>query len=151
MERSCFLIGNRDVDETILPALESCIIDHIEKKSVHEFIVGQYENFDHIAAKTIIHLKEKYPFIILTLLTPYHPGDRRTILPKGFDGTWYPFEKIVPPKYAIVRANKAAIDHCLYLIACINHPGKARDFLMYAMSRENRGLSRTVNIGLLNH
>lgn len=147
MEKRCFLIGNRDVDEKIVPALGLSIIDHIENKGVLEFIVGQYGNFDRIAAKTLVNLKAKYPHIILTLLLPYHPGDHPINISKDFDSIYYPFEKPIPPRFAIVQANKTAICSCSYLIACVNHPGKARDFLKIALSREKKGLIHVDNIG----
>ena len=104
---------------------------------VTEFLVGQYGAFDRMAAKAVIQLKEKYPDVKLTLLLPYHPGERKVELPDGFDGSWYPPEmETVPRRAAIVRANRCAVDHAGYLIAYVRHPASnARELVEYARKR----------------
>ena len=149
MKKSCFFNGNRDASETVEGSLCSCIIDLIENKGVENFIVGRYGKFDWIAAKMIIKIKKQYPHIRLTLLTPYHPGCKQISLPDGFDDILYLFEEQAHPKYAIIQANQKAICMCEYLVACVNHPGKAQTFLSNACSRENRGLIHTINIGCM--
>ena len=91
---------------------------------VTEFLVGQYGAFDRMAAKAVIQLKEKYPDVKLTLLLPYHPGERKVELPDGFDGSLYPEgQETVPKRLAIVRANQYAVKHSGYLIAYAWQPG----------------------------
>ena len=54
----------------------------------------------------------------LALLLPYHPFDRPTPVPKGYDSTFYPRAwKMCRKKYAIVRANRYMVDRSGYLIA----------------------------------
>jgi len=82
----------------------------------------------------------------LVLLAPYHPALRPMPCPAGFDGIIYPFEQRVPPKYAIIQANKKMIERCDYLIAYVRHPGKARDFLAYALRQEEKGRMRVFQL-----
>ena len=54
------------------------------------------------------------------------------------DEVYYPFEKQVMAKYAIIKANHQMIDTCDFLIAYVCQTGKARDFLAYAQRQSNR-------------
>ena len=82
--QSCFLMGHRDAPGTILPELLGALERHITACGVTEFLVGQHGAFDRLAAKAVMQLKEKHPCIRLVLLLPYHPGERKTVLPDGF-------------------------------------------------------------------
>ena len=138
--KSCFFIGHREASSEVLPALAEAVEQHITECGVTEFIVGNYGNFDHMAAKAVIAAKKRYPEITLSMLIPYHPAERPVELPKGFDNTFYPpgMEK-VPRKLAIVRANRYMVDHVDYLIAYAWHPASnARDLVEYAKKREQR-------------
>jgi len=146
IERRCFFIGHRETAEAVYENLYGAVLRHVEEYGVEEFIVGKYGSFDRMAAAAVIQAKKLYPNIRLILLQPYHPAVHADKLPNGFDGGYYPFSKPVPMRLAIVLANKKAIDGCYYLIACVSHPGKSRDFLDYARKREKRGLIRTVNV-----
>ena len=140
--KSCFFIGHREASNELLPILRQIIEKYISEYGVTEFIVGGYGNFDHLAAKAVISLKQQYPQITLSLLIPYHPAERPIATPPGFDNTYYPpgMEK-VPRKLAIVRANRYMVDHVDYLIAYAWHPASnARDLVEYAKKREQRNL-----------
>lgn len=145
--KRCFFIGHRDTRGGVFPNLLNVVRIHVETHGVREFIVGRYGNFDKLAAKAVNQIKKSHPEITLTLLCPYHPGMRVVRLPKGFDSTLYPFNKLVPHRLAIVLANEKAIDMCDYLIAFVNHPGKSRDFLELATQREKKGRIRITNLG----
>lgn len=140
--KSCFFIGHREALSELLPILTQVVEKHISEYGVTEFIVGGYGGFDHLAAKTVISLKQQYPRITLSLLIPYHPAERPVETPLEFDNTYYPpgMEK-VPRKLAIVRANRYMVDHVDYLIAYAWHPASnARDLVEYAKKREQRNL-----------
>ena len=140
--KNCFFIGHREASTEILPELREVVEQHIVKFGVTEFIVGNYGGFDRMAAKAVIAAKEQHPGITLSMLIPYHPGERSTELPVGFDYTFYPpgMEK-VPRRLAIVRANRYMVDHVDYLIAYAWHPASnARDLVEYAKKREQRNL-----------
>lgn len=140
--KSCFFIGHREASSELLPMLTQIVEKHISEYGVTEFIVGGYGNFDHLAAKAVISLKQQYPQITLSLLIPYHPAERPIETPPGFDNTYYPLGmENVPRKLAIVRANRYIVEHVDYLIAYAWHPASnARDLVEYAKKREQRNL-----------
>ncbi len=84
-----------------------------------------------------MEVKPQHPEIILTMLLPYHPSERKINLPQGFDGSWYPPEmETVPRRVAIVRANRYAVENVRYLIAYARYPGSnARELVEYARKR----------------
>lgn len=136
--KRCFFIGHRDTTDEILPALHAAIEQHITEYGVTEFLVGKYGGFDRLAAQCVIKAKQVHPRIMLTLLLPYHPSERKVDLPKGFDGSCYPSgQESVPKRIAIVRANRCAVDNSSYLIAYVWHAGSnARNILEHAERKE---------------
>ena len=140
--KSCFFIGHREASSELLPILKQTIEKHISEYGVTEFVVGGYGNFDHLAAKVVISLKQQYPQITLSLLIPYHPAERPIEKPSGFDNTFYPpGMENVPRRLAILRANRYMVDNMDYLIAYAWHPASnARDIVEYAKKRELRNL-----------
>ena len=136
--KSCFFIGHREASAEVFPALTEAVERHITEYGVTEFVVGNYGGFDRMAARAVIAAKKQHPQIILSMLIPYHPAERQTDLPLGFDNSFYPpgMEK-VPRRLAIVRANRYMVDHADYLIAYAWHPASnARDMVEYARKRE---------------
>lgn len=142
--QSCFLMGHRDAPGTILPELLAALERHIAAYGVTEFLVGQRGVFDRLATKAVMQLKEKHPCIRLVLLLPYHPGERKTVLPDGFDASLYPEgQETVPRRLAILRANQYAVRHCGYMIAYAWQPGSnTRKLTEWAQKR--RGMQVTV-------
>lgn len=140
--KSCFFIGHRETSSELFPILRQTIEIHISEYGVTEFIVGGYGGFDQLAARAVISLKQKYPQITLSLLTPYHPAERPVETPPEMDNTYYPpGMENVPRKLAIVRANRYMVDHVDYLIAYVWHPASnARELIEYARKREERHL-----------
>lgn len=120
----CFLIGHRDTSSDILPSLTAEIERHIREQGITEFVVGQYGGFDRLAAHALYRCKTEYPGLTLTLLCAYHPAERAVILPRGFDGFWYP----------------AGLEQSEYLIAGLRHPGSCTASLVrYALGRQRQG------------
>ena len=145
---TCFFIGHREADASILPQLFDVVHQHIREFGVREFIVGQHGGFDRMATFTVIAAKKEYPYIRLYLLLPYHPAESKIDLLAGFDGSYYPegMER-VPRKFAIVRANQYAVNHADYLIAYAWHPASnARNVVEYAQRREVRGLIKVTQL-----
>ena len=139
-KKNCFFIGHREASEKLYPALYTAIEEHITKHNVTEFIVGKYGNFDKLAAKAVIKAKQQYPEITLSLLIPYHPAKRPIQKPSGFDEIYFPegMEK-VPPKAAIIRANRYIVDRVDFLIAYVWHPASnAQDLVEYAQKSIRR-------------
>ena len=118
----CFFIGHREAPESIYPELAQTVEQLIEQ-GVTEFYVGHYGNFDRLTARAVIAAKQQHPEVRLTMLLPYHPAERKVILPAGFDGSLYPLgmEK-VPRRFAIARANRWMVEHCTHLVAYVTHP-----------------------------
>ncbi len=136
-EKRCFFIGHRDATEEVLPALRTAVEQHIAEYGVTEFLVGHYGGFDRLAAQCVMEAKQRHTGIRLTMLLPYHPTERKTKLPKGFDGSCYPSgQESVPRQLAIIRANRYAVDHSDYLIAYVCHAASnARNLVEYAEKR----------------
>lgn len=140
---TCFFIGHRETGDELIPALTAAVERHITEYGVTSFMVGRYGNFDKLAARAVIDAKKRHPEVTLTLLLPYHPFDRPTPTPKGFDGTFYPpGMETVPKRVAIVRANRYMVEHSTHLIAYAWHPASnARALVEHAGYGEERGKS----------
>ena len=87
---TCFFIGHREAPETLMGELTAEVERLIIEYGVTDFVVGRYGRFDTLAAKCVKAAKKRRPEVTLTLLLPYHPYDRPTPTPPGFDGTFYP-------------------------------------------------------------
>ena len=147
--KSCFFIGHREADERLLPRLELTIERLIAEENVRYFYVGGYGGFDRIAAAAVKRAKQKYPDITLMLVLPYHPAERPTEAPAGFDGTYHPEGlENTPRRYAIVRTNQIMVDTSNWLVCYVQHgASNSRNLLEYAQRREEKGLIQVINIG----
>ena len=65
MWKSCFFIGHREANESLLPRLESEIDRLVIEENVRYFYVGGYGGFDQIAATAV----KNHSFCVL-FLTP---------------------------------------------------------------------------------
>ena len=139
--KTCFFIGHRDADVSLLPQIEAAVLRHITEYGVQEFVVGQHGAFDRMAANAVLRAKQQFPSVTLTVLLAYHPAERPACLPDGCSSTLYPpGQEQAPRRAAIVRANRYMVDHSDHLIAFVRYPGGARDVLDYARRREQKGL-----------
>ena len=136
---TCFFIGHREAPETLMGELTAEVERLIIEYGVTDFVVGRYGRFDTLAAKCVKAAKKRRPEVTLTLLLPYHPYDRPTPTPTGFDGTFYPPRmETVPKRAAIIRANRYMVEHSGYLIAYVRHSGNAQDLVEYAKKYEKQ-------------
>ena len=144
----CFFIGHREAGDELLPTLTEAVERHITEYGITSFMVGRYGNFDKLAARAVIGAKKRHPEVTLTLLLPYHPFDRPTPTPEGFDGTFYPpGMETVLKRVAIVRANRYMVENSSHLIAYAWHPASnARELVEYAQAREKKGTIRVENL-----
>ena len=149
---TCFFIGHREASEELFPVLTEVVERHIIEYNVNDFVVGQYGNFDKLAAKAVRVVKKRHPTVTLTLLLPYHPYDRPIPVPKGFDRTYYPpGMETVPKRAAIVQANRYMVDNSTHLIAYVWHPGSnARNLLEYAQTKSRNRMIRIENLAAPN-
>lgn len=145
---TCFFIGHRETGDELIPALTAAVERHITEYGVTSFMVGRYGNFDKLAARAVIDAKKRHPEVTLTLLLPYHPFDRPTPTPQGFDGTFYPpGMETVPKRVAIVRANRYMVEHSTHLIAYAWHPASnARALVEHARIWGRKGKIHIENL-----
>ena len=146
--KNCFFIGHSNTPDHISPLLVEAVERHITEYGVTDFYAGHYGDFDRMAARAVKDAKKKHPGIQLILVLPYHPAERPTEIPEGFDDTYYPFtNENVPKRLAILKANQLVISVSTHLIAYVKHSwGGAAKALEYAQKREKRGLIRIENL-----
>lgn len=136
---SCFFIGHRDAPESLRASVWAAAEGLIREEGVTDFYVGRRGNFDRLAAAAVRELRERYPqvrlFLVLAYLPPAGEG-----LPEGFTGSVFPegLER-VPRRFAILRANRAMVDACPFLIAYAPYAvGNARKVMEYARGKGRR-------------
>lgn len=133
----CFLFGNRDTPESAEPLI-AAEIERIYLGCKHtevQFIVGNYGSFDRMAIGVLRRLKQKYPRMVVNLLTPWHPAERPVDTPQGFDGQFYPPIENVPRQLAIVKANEYVVDISAFAICFVAHSGNTRRLLELAQRK----------------
>lgn len=146
--KTCFFIGHRDAPGSLLPLLMEAVERHITEYGVTEFVVGQYGNFDRLAAQAVKAVKRRRQGVTLSLLLPYHPFERSIPVPEGFDGTFYPpGMETVPKRAAIIRANRYMVANSEFLI-CYNkgNAGNTRALVETALRRAQKGHMRVGNL-----
>ncbi len=135
--KRCFFIGHRDPCDELLPQLMQIIEHHIIIYGVEEFIVGVHGGFDRIALKALALSKERFPSIRIYLLTAFHPAIYPLTTPPYTEGALYPPDmERVPPRYAIVHANRYMINHTDFLIANLKYaPSNTATFIRFAQKK----------------
>ena len=148
MGTSCYFIGHREAGKDVFPLLVEAVEKHIAEYGVTDFYVGHYGGFDMLAAPAVEEAKERHPEIRLTLVLPYHPAIRPISTPKGFDGSFYPWEdEKIPKRLAIIKTNQRMVDTCDYLITYAYHfLGGTGQIVEYARKREKRGQIHVENL-----
>ena len=148
--KSCFFIGHREAGKDVFPRLAEAVEKHITEYGVTDFYVGHYGGFDRLAAQAVEEAKERYPEIRLTLVLPYHPAIRPINVPKGFDGSFYPWEdEKIPKRLAIIKTNQRMVETCDYLITYAHHfLGGTGQIVEYARKREAKGQIKVTNLSL---
>lgn len=132
----CFMFGNHDTPCSVRELLEGSVELHIVDDGVTDFVVGQYGNFDRMAATVVMNLKKQYPYVRLILLTPYYPAE----VPEGFDGSLFPEgQEFVPKQIAIVTANRYMVDHADHIICYVTHRGNSLLLYSRAEKRAEKG------------
>ncbi len=149
--KTCCFIGHSEVRKDISRALSAAIERHIVEYGVTDFLVGNYGQFDGMAARAVQAAKACHPGIRLFLMLPYLPEFGRPLPDmEGYDGAIYPegIER-VPYKWAISWLNRYMVRDSDYVIAYIIHSwGGAAATLEQAKKRERRGELTITNIGV---
>ncbi len=145
---SCFFIGHRDAPESLRPAVRAAAEGLILREGVTDFYVGSRGSFDRLAAGAVLELMEAHPRVRLYRVLAYLPAAGAGEAPPGFSGTVFPEGlETVPRRFAILRANRAMVDACQYLVAYAPcETGNARRVLNYARRRQGRGLIRIIEL-----
>lgn len=136
-EKTAVFIGNRDCYQVKEAEIEKAIIEVIEN-GIEIFLNGGQGHFDRTAARTVYHLKERYPDIKSYLILPY-----RTF--KDYDASLYdevifPFEEHIESYYTYIsniqKRNKKMVDAACTAICYVrNTTGGAGKMLAYARKK----------------
>jgi len=120
-----------DAEKKLLFVIEDLII-----KGATEFLFGGYGNFDILCAKVVKNLKNKYPYIKLTLVIAYL--NRKYNL-DFYDETVYPPIENTPLRFAILKRNQWMVQNSQILIAYVqNDWGGAAKTLQYAKKNKKK-------------
>ena len=79
------------------------IVEELINEGADEFLLGGYGHFDHISARVVKNLKEKYPHITSRLVIPYL---NRKYDMKLYDDSVYPPIETTPLRFAISKRNE---------------------------------------------
>lgn len=149
MSKPCCFIGHSEIWGDISQTLTIAVERHITEYGVTDFLVGNYGQFDRLAAAAVKEAKTRHPGIRLYLMLPYRPELGRHLPDReGYDNFIYPAEmEGVPLKLAIPRLNRMMIEDAGYVIAYVMHSwGGAATTLEYAQVRERKGLLQIENL-----
>ena len=132
----CAVFGNSMFNyKQDLDRLEKIICNLIENEGVTEFWTGGRGDFDRLCAKTVYELKEKYPFVKLTLIFSYVPTE--AYVPKIYDESLYLLENPVPPRFAISHTNRKMVEKCDIVLSGVRmHFGGAWQACDYARQKK---------------
>ena len=133
--RMCFLFGNRNVPAGIQLEIEDAVKRTVAL-GMDEFLVGSRGGFDAAATAALRRVKEVCPHIRIYMLLSYYKAEG-ILLPEGFDGSVYPPDmEGVPARYAIVHANRWAVEKAGHVIAYVRYrTGNSGKLLAYARKK----------------
>lgn len=115
---------------------------------VDSFLVGEYGDFDGLAASVCFALKKEHPHIEVCLVLPYyrpHIDDYTHQRYNRFDSIITPPLEDTPYRYRIVKANQFMVDQSDILIAYVRSSGGAAKTLEYAQ-KKLKNIINLVNI-----
>ena len=106
------------------------------------FLVGNYGQFDRLAASVCLTLKRDYPSIVVNLVVPYYQPQLDSYEKEyraWFDDVIVPALESTPYQYRIVRANEYMVDRSDTIVAYVNTSiGGAARTLAYAERKKKR-------------
>lgn len=128
--------------ETIRAALAHIVSGLIADEGCGSFLVGNYGQFDRLAASVCLRLKQTHPEITVRLVVPYYQPqlDRcEKAYRARFDEVVVPALESTPYRYRIVRTNEYMVNCADIVIAHVRSPaGGAAKTLAYAKRKEKR-------------
>lgn len=112
---ACSFFGHKDCTEKISEKLYNQIESLIVKNDVTKFYVPTQMNFDVLAYKLLLKLKEKYPNIKVYRVLDYMPefGEKipDSVVPDGIE--------FVQPRFAVLWRNRWMLNKSDYVIAYV--------------------------------
>jgi len=133
------LVENKtDTEKRVTEKCRKLILDY----NIKNFWVGNYGDFDHIAARAVESLKQKYSDLSLHLVLPYltkNTTDIEYTKSRGFDSVFIAdIPERTPRRYHILKCNQYMIDNSKYLITYVKYTyGGAFQTLKYAERKKN--------------
>ncbi len=76
---TCCFTGHREIapiHEESLPLLLEETVGELLEEGVRRFVTGGALGFDTLAAETVLHLKESFPDLLLTVIAPHRNQSR---------------------------------------------------------------------------
>jgi len=125
------------IKEKCLTVVEKIIVSG----STDSFLIGNYGDFDSIAASVCLNLKKKYPQITVSLVVPYyrpHLDDYDRERYARFDSVITPGLEEVPYRYRVLKANEYMVDQADTVIAYVKYDGGAAKTLAYAKRHKHK-------------
>ncbi len=118
-------------------AKEKCyaVVKNQILEGADSFLIGDYGDFDAIAASVCLALKKEYSNIEVCLVLPYyrpHIDDYTQQRYNRFDSIITPPLEDTPYRYRIVKANQYMVDQANTVIAYVRSSGGATKTLQYA-------------------
>ena len=116
------------------------------KKGADSFLIGDYGDFDAIAASVCLTLKKEYRNIEVCLILPYyrpHIDDYTQQRYNRFDSIITPPLEDTPYRYRIVKVNQYMVDQADIVIAYVRSSGGAAKTMQYAKRKEKTILNLT--------
>lgn len=143
--RICTFCGHSKLSATyteVKGALQSIVPHLMQEEGYDCFLVGNYGQFDRLAASVCLAQKQEHPFVRVCLVIPYYRPKLDSYEKEyhaRFDSVIVPALEDVPYQYRIVRANEYMVDRAETVIAYVNTPiGGAAKTLAYAKRKKKR-------------
>lgn len=122
--------------------LQSTVQRLIEVERFNYFLVGNYGDFDRMAAAVCLDAKKQYPYITVNLIIPYyrpHIDEYDKAWYNRFDNVVFPELEETPHQYRIIKANQYMVDSADAVIAFVTATyGGAAKTLQYANRKKKR-------------
>lgn len=108
-------------------------------KGADSFLIGDYGDFDSLAAAVCLGIKRDRPYIEVCLVLPYykpHIDEYTQQRHNRFDSVITPPLEDTPHRYRIIKANQYMVDQADMVIAYVRSSGGASKTLQYAKKKE---------------
>lgn len=140
--KSCFFIGRSETSSEVQKLLTEAVKRHIREHGITEFIISGHGQFDFTAAEVVMNAKQKYPYIMLSIILPHTPEKQQLKFTQGYDKIYQPSSVDKAPRwYAMVKLHRSIIDQSKHLIIYNwQFTSNTRELVKYAQEREKIGL-----------